>query len=157
MKTRLTIIVFLLFFALAPKPLKGQPCPVFHTQKKCKDKSATGFRMYGQSKSALLEKDSTYIMPIIFYGKKDYIVTVCTEKGYAPVHFRIKDIESGKILYDNLEDDYIESIGFTIDHPQKAIFEVTLLAENIDPENFGEPIACVGINIQWKRALKTGF
>lgn len=158
MKTAIQPLYLLLIF-LFIKTHTGyaQSCYNFHSQRACVSNLEKGFRLYGQSESALLVIDSLSKQPVIFYGNKDYIIHVCTEKGYYPVHFVIKDIESRQVLYDNLEDDYIESVGMTFEEPVKVIFEVTLLAFDVDPGNFGEDDACVGIHIQWRRAVKTGF
>jgi hypothetical protein len=137
--------------------VKAQSCYNFHSSKGCVSKLEKDFRLYGQSESALLVIDSTSSLPVIFYGNKDYIINVCTEKGYYPVHFVIKEFETHDVLYDNMEDDYIESVGMTFEDPVKVIFNVTLLAFDIEPVDFGEDDACVGIHIQWKRTARTGF
>lgn len=149
------IVIFILL--LSEECLKSQTCFSFHNDKHCANKPKNEFRIYGQSESAMLEKDHTVELPVIFYGNKDYIVTVCTEKGYYPVHYVIRDIETNNIFYDNMEDDYYESVGFTVDVPRKVVLEITLLAENIELSNFGDPQACVGVNILWRRAEKIGF
>jgi hypothetical protein len=134
-----------------------QSCYNYHSQKVCVSKLEKGFKLYGQSESALLIIDSVSELPVIFYGNKDYIINVCTEKGYYPVHFVIKEYETKQVLYDNMEDDYIESVGLTFENPTKVIFEVTLLAWDVEASGFGEDDACVGVHIQWRRVIKTGF
>jgi hypothetical protein len=148
-------IIILLFVSV--KTMLSQSCYNFHSQKECFGKLEKGFRIYGQSESALLIIDSTSKLPVIFYGNKDYIINVCTERGYYPVHFVLKDYETSQVLYDNMEDDYIESVGLTFEDPTKIVIEVTLLALDVEPTGFGEDDACVGVNIQWRRAIKTGF
>jgi hypothetical protein len=123
----------------------------------CLRESEKGFQLYGQSRSALFEIDSTFIYELTFYGKKDYILSVCTERGYGPVQFKIIEQKTGNVFYDNMEDEYHNSVGFTIDAPQKVRLEVTLLAEEVEPENFSDNRACVGVYIQWRKAEKLGF
>lgn len=143
--------------ALFKQNTNGQGCYNFHSTRSCVSRPEDGFKTYGQSESALLLKDSTVTLPVIFYGNKDYVVTVCTERGFFPVHFVIRNTETGKVFYDNMEDNYFESVGFTVQHPRKCVFEVTLLAKDVEPSDFGDSQACVGINIQWRRAGKIGF
>jgi hypothetical protein len=150
-------ILFIFCFLLISSSAFSQACYKYHYNRFCADKPKDNFKIYGQSESALLEKDSTFALPIIFYGRKDYIVTVCTERNFYPVHYLIRDIDTDQIFYDNMEDDYYESIGFTIDYPRKVILEITLLAEGVEPSTFGESQACVGVNIQWRRTEKLGF
>jgi hypothetical protein len=150
---KISILVLLLSGSYS----QAQSCYNFHSYKTCAGKLRSGFKLYGQSESALLEIDSTAVLPVIFYGNKDYVVTVCTERGYYPVHFIIKEVETSNVLYDNMQDNYYESIGFTIDHPQKVTIEVTILADGFEPSDFNQDQACVGVHIQWKRRKKTGF
>lgn len=151
---KISISILLIFTGI--QFLSGQPCEDFFYDKKCYDKTKE-FKIYGQSKNALMEVDSTSSYPIIFYGRKDYIVTVCTEKGYYPIHFKLIDILTGEVLYDNMHDDYYESVGFTVDVTRKINLVVSLLAEDNKPKNFGDTQACIGVNIQWKKSPKIGF
>lgn len=147
-------LIFLLIFCGA---VYSQGCRNYHKRKECLVQSESGFQYYGQSKSALFELDSTYSYTLILYGRKDYIVNVCTEKGYYPIHFKIIDTETNRVYYDNMDDEYYESVGFTIDAPQEVRIEVTLLAEKIDADNFDVNRTCVGVNILWRKTRKLGF
>lgn len=151
---RTTLLLFLFIIFISTDYLK--PCKNFHESNNCA-KIKKGFNSYGQSASALLEIDSTSVYQVIFYGKKDYILTICTERGFYPVHYRLVEDKSKQIIYDNMEDDYYESIGFTVDKTKTINVEITILGENVKAKNFGENQACVGVHIQWKKAAKIGF
>lgn len=147
-------ILILIFSAFC----HGQPCPKFHQSGACGPTTTKdGFNMFGQSKSALLEINQTSKFLVTLYGDKDYKVICAAEKGYEPVRFRIVDQSDGKVFYDNMEDDYNESIGFSIEKTQQLTIEVTLLAENYKPDDFTENRACIGILILWRRTPQLGF
>jgi len=65
--------------------------------------------------------------------------------------------ENSEVLYDNQFDDYIETVGFSMDSTKAVTVELTLLAEKIKPQNFDENRACVGVQIMWRKTPKIGF
>ena len=151
------LILYSVLLLLSVQTVKAQYCYKYHLERACTSKSRDDFRFYGQSRSALLEVDSASTLSVLFYGNKDYIVTVCAEKGFYPIHFIIRNTETGRIFYDNMEDEYIESVGFTIDHPQKLEIDVTLIPDKNDIKDFEDSQACVGVFIEWRRTGKLGF
>ena len=115
------------------------------------------YKYYGQSRSAVLIANQTIQHKAVFYGKKDYKVIFCTESNQYPVHFVVKSVENNKILYDNIIDDYVESVGFTIDYTQTLIFEVTVIStEKALYENMEQRL-CLGMQIIWRKMGSLGF
>ncbi len=112
--------------------------------------------MHGLSRSAVLEVGKAASFEIDLYGGKDYIISTCTQRMYYPIHMRILDKED-EVLYDNMVDDYIESIGFTVDTLQTFRVEVTLLCDDLEPEDFDENRACTGVLVMWRHAPDIGF
>lgn len=157
MKTNIYILI-LFFSSLANTNLFAQDCYKFHDSNLCKP-ARIDYEMkpYGQSKSALVEVGETYRIKIVLNGDKDYMMSFCTKRGFEPVHYKLTDIESGEVLFDNKEDDYIESIGFTNENTRIVMIEITVLAENINTEKQGNSRVCVGMNILWKKIPKLGF
>ena len=135
----------------------SQSCQGFHHHKNCRIYDSYDFKQYGQTRSALLEINKSFTYQAVFYGQKDYKMNVCTESGYYPVHYRLINAENKEIFFDNSEDDYVESVGFTIDKNITMIIEVTILAEDINPEDPIDIRACAGIMILWRKAPKLGF
>jgi hypothetical protein len=151
-------VLLIIAFSFISLIFQGQSCQKFHESGICGPVvTKEGFKMFGQSKSAMFEINQTSKFLVTFYGEKDYKVICGTEAGYEPVRMRIIDQSDGKVFYDNSEDDYNESIGFSIEKTQQLIVEVTLLAENYQPEDFEENRACIGILILWKRTPQLGF
>jgi len=153
-KTIITVII-LLFIAIVP--VKAQYCSNFHESNNCKLSTEGGWKYYGQSKSAMLEINKTYNYKMVLYGEKDFKIAICTEVGFGTVHYRILNARSNNVLYDNISDDYMESIGFTNDFTQSVIFEVEIVAEESEIEGAYEKRGCIGINILWRKVPRLGF
>ena len=151
------IILLLAVVLLLQFNIFGQNCRNYHKGRYCICKHGPGFRYFGQSRSGLFEINKPFSYEVMLYGGKDYIFSVCTEFGYEPVHFKIEDIETGEIIYDNMDDDYYSSVGFSIYDPQKVKVEVTIKAEGFTPEDFSDNRACVGVHILWRKTEKLGF
>ncbi len=135
----------------------GQKCKDFHKKGDCRQYTANGFDYYGQSRSAFVEIKKMATFKAVFYGNRDYKVVLCTDYGYYPIHYVIKNADTKEILYDNLEDDYTESVGFTIEKTQNLVFEINVLAEDIEPKDGIDLRVCVGVNIYWRKVPKLGF
>jgi hypothetical protein len=147
----------LLFITTISNQVHAQTCQFFHKSKSCSEDLEYGFSYFGQSRSALCEVDTTYSLEVTLYGQKDYVFSVCTESGFGPVVFKLVDKSTGKILYNNLEDELYQSIGFTIDEPQKVIIELSVRSDRKKPEDFSENRACVGVLIMWRKVARLGF
>ena len=137
--------------------LFGQKCVNYYKSHECADFNKKGFYLFGQSRSTVLEIGVKSQFEVVLKGERDYIVTCCTERGYYPVHFVLTTKDGGEVLYDNMTDDYMNSIGFTIENTQTIIISVTLLAEGKQPEDFDENRACVGVAIQFRKTPRIGF
>lgn len=149
--------LFILFFIFPVKRVNAQYCDRFHETSACRLANDGSFRPYGQSKSAMVEIKKTFEYKLVLYGEKDFKIGVCTEGGFGPAHFKIINARSNIVLYDNITDDYIESVGFTNDFTQSVIIEITILAEEVQPEDAYDTRVCVGVNILWRKAPKIGF
>lgn len=136
----------------------SQDCQRFHHHGDCwtKDKKKD-YQQYGQARSAVLVINKKFTYQAIFYSKKDFKVFVCTEQGYYPVHYRLIEAKTNEVFYDNAEDDYVEHIGFTTEKNLTLNIEVTILAEDILPEDGKDLRVCAGIQIVWRKVPKTGF
>lgn len=138
-------------------PTYGQYCDRFYEDRNCLITAKSSFHPYGQSKSAMLEINKLFECKLVLYGGKDFKIAVCTENGYSPVHYKILNARTRSVLYDNLTDDYNESVGFTNEFTQSIVIEITVLAESVEPEDALDKRVCVGVNILWRKAPKLGF
>lgn len=152
------IVKIILFTALTFTGLMksySQECKDFHKSKDCYvyvplDRD---FQVYNQAKSSYVELGKPYTYKVILYGKKDFIVGVCAETGYyRQIRLRIIDGITKKVLFDNMDFDYIESFGFSIEKTQPLDLEVTVL-----PKGKATPDKkiCIGFQILWSNPVET--
>lgn len=134
----------------------SQPCLGFHKTSRCAISGSSDFKQYGQSRSALIEVGQLYTYSVVLYGKIDYIFTVCSESGVKPIHFKINDKTNNTVIFDNADDDYNQTIGFSIDKTIKVDIEVEILKEKEDEDPIKNRV-CLGIQILTRRIPKTGF
>jgi hypothetical protein len=132
-------------------------CSYYYKSRDCASYLRKDFYLHGQSRSTVMEINVTSKFEIVLNGGRDYIVTCCTEPGFYPIHYTIESKETGEMLYDNMQDNYLNSIGFSIDNTQTVIISVTLLAEGKEPSDFEENRSCVGVSVQFKKTPRLGF
>ena len=153
------LVIFVnIFLLILTSNAFSQKCHRFHHHNNCWSKDTKkDYSQYSQARSAILEINKKFSYQAIFYGKKDFKILVCTENGYYPIHYRLINAENNEIFYDNSEDDYVEYVGFTTDKSITLLIEVTILAEEIEPEDAKDIRICAGIQIIWRKAPKLGF
>lgn len=155
------ISAFLIFIILIInlKFSYSQECKDFHKRNLCyRAAFIEGFNYYGQSASALIEKDITIKYSAVFYGGKDYLIFFCCLPEFYPVHYTIYDADTQELIYDNEEDEYIDRVGFTIEYTRSLTIEITPIATNIYADGLDRKVrGCLGVLIQWKKAPKLGF
>ena len=132
-------------------------CAGFHRTARCFMHEPKEFKTYSQSKSAVVQINDVYTYQTVLFGNKDYIFNLCTEKGYKALHFKITNSKTNELIYDNIDDKYNQSIGFTVKDDITVNVEATILSEKetkIDPN---KKRVCLGIQILWRLIPKIGF
>jgi hypothetical protein len=134
----------------------SQSCTGFYKSSNCYRHESKGFNQYGQAKSTTIELNKLYKCQILLYGKKDYIFSLCTEDGFKPLHFRIVDKSNNDVIYDNADDNYNPTIGFSMEKTTTVTVEAEILVEkgDKDPNKYR---VCLGIQIWWRKIPKIGF
>jgi hypothetical protein len=135
---------------LLPGIASSQECVDYHTAGDCYYDLNTDFSVYSQSKSILMSATDTIEFNIVFYGRKDYIFSFCTHRKFYPIHFRLIDPDSGETLYDNKDDNYLESLGIGFDVTRNMIIKIDVLARRASDAEIEEYLACIGLLIQYK-------
>lgn len=151
---RLSIIILLLFASFL---IFGQNCSKYHKSIGCRVTNSEGFKPFGQSKSAILDAGKTYKYQVVLFGGYDYKIGLCTEKGFTPIHLKIINAENQTVFYDNSEDEYTETVGFSNEITKNVIFEVTLMASEMEFRDIGDTRACLGVAILWHKIPKMGI
>ncbi len=153
--TRFIIIISLILFSASYS--QAQSCYGFHLTKGCDVRDTDEYKNFSASRSVMVEAQRTYQYQLTLYGGYDYKVGLCTEKGYYPIHFKIINADDNSVFYDNYEDDYVETVGFTNDNTRNVIIEVTLLASKMEFRDSADLRACLGIAFFWRKVPKLGF
>jgi hypothetical protein len=138
----------------------AQPCYGIHGSMLCTIPAPdiNEFRPSSYSKSVLLNTKVPYKYSVILTPGKDYIIGVCCELPYRPVRFKLIDLQKDTVVYDNSEDNYMESIGFTVEqNPLNLVIEVTVMASDAHPKSGEETRSCMGLRILYRTIGKKGF
>ena len=136
----------------------AQPCRDYNRMGNCLSMmNKEVMNVYGQSKNALLQVGTPNNFSVTLFGEKDYKFIICTDAQFYPIHIRLIDPITQEVFYDNKDDDYLESVGFTVEKTRRLIVEITLLAAKTEIKDIGQDRACVGVLILWQKVPKTGF
>jgi hypothetical protein len=136
----------------------AQPCRDYNRMGTCLAlMNREVMNVYGQSRNALLQANIPNNYSVTLFGEKDYKFIICSELNFYPIHIRLIDPITQEVFYDNKDDDYLESIGFTNEKTRRLIVEITLLAAKTEFKDIGQDRACVGVLILWQKVPKTGF
>lgn len=154
MKRILNIFLLLLFAHTA-----FSQCDEYHLSHSCRPspQESKDMTLSSQSKSAYLVAKKTYSFQATLFGGMDYRIIFCADDKFFPIHYTITEKETSIPLYDNKDDDYVESIGVSIENTTIVIIQVTLLAEDAKFKDFRDNRACLGIPILYRKIPKTGF
>lgn len=154
MKLIRNILVLAFLFLIIPGQLISQDCENHHLEGDCRFDLQKGYKSYSQSHSAKMSPKDTVEMNVIFYGQKDYILSFCTHRKLYPIHFTLIDQQTKEVLYDNKEDDFLESLGLGFDVTKSLIIRVSVLARKSTDLEIEENIGCLGFLIQYKNYAK---
>lgn len=139
--------------------LNGQDCKDYHKRVRsdCAEFTYNEYKYYGQSAGALVEEGKKVNMQVVFYGGKDYSVSLCTENKLYPIHYRIIELSTKEVLYDNKNDDYINGVKFGIENTKTLIIEITAIGKGKRKMDEEPVVGCLGVLIGWKKTADIGF
>ncbi len=139
---------------ILPVELMSQDCDMHHIEGDCRFDLQRGYKSYSQSHSSRISPKDTVEMNVVFYGQKDYILSFCTHRKLYPVHFVLIDQQTQEVLYDNQEDEFLESLGLGFDVTKSLIIKVNVLARLSTSQEIEENVGCLGFLIQYKNYPK---
>lgn len=154
MSSRFLIISTL--FVLLSLIVDGQNCAKFNRTSECKVKNSDNYKRFGQSKNAVVDAGKTFKFQVVLFGGYDYKIGLCTEKGYKPIHIKIVNADDQSVIYDNVDDDYTETVGFSNETTKNVILEITCMASEMEFRDIGDSRTCLGIAIFWRKIPKMG-
>ena len=150
MKYTKHIQVLLLSIFLLPVSALPQDCTDYHIIGDCMLDRQGGFKIYSQSKSVSMSLLDTLELNVVFYGQKEYILSFCAHRKMYPIHFVLLDQETQKVLYDNENDKYIESLGVGFDVTKSLTIKIDVLARLATEEEIKDYLGCLGVLLQYK-------
>lgn len=111
-----------------------------------------------QSKSAYVLAYETYKFNFMLFSRMDYRIIFCSKEKFYPIHYVLKNKNTGEILFDNKDDEYVESISISIiDETIPVQAEVTLLAKDTEFKDLRKDRTCLGVCIMYRKIPRLGF
>jgi hypothetical protein len=132
-------------------------CKDFYKNNRCYTLVEKDFKQYGQARGALIEVNQTYKLQAVLFGQKDYIISVCSEMRSVDIHFKIINIDTKEVIYDNENDDFNNWIGFPVKETIKVLIEVTLQTDKKDDKDPALSRTCIGVQMFWRKIPQIGF
>jgi len=147
MKINLIIISLIISFIGFTNSSFGQNCHEFHKSKNCRVQDTKGFKLSSLSRSHNVSVGKTITYEVVMYGQKEMIVQCCTEGEYYPLRFKLISSINGDILYDNKNDNYINSISLSLDRTELIKIEITIVSDDKNKSVLEGTKACIGLAI----------
>lgn len=142
--------MFILFFLVSINSI-GQDCDRFNRWAECRPR-INDYTIYLQPKSIAIGINDTLTFNVVFEGNRDYILSFCANKLYSPIHVKLLNLGTRKLIYDNATDDYPESIGIGFYKTQTIIVKISLMADLLGDEKLDRyDIVCVGMIMHWRK------
>lgn len=142
--TRLILLSALLLAGGLPQ-VKAQSCRGY--DKRC-ESAPKHFEASSLTRSITVRKARKTVINQVFYGDREYFVSVCGHRRLGKIHFRlISDDEDQMVLYDNAVDNFKETQLFVIQNTMKIKLELSA------PHYFDDRNAeCAGVQIHYHRS-----
>src|SRR4030042_245065 len=128
----------------------AQECVDYYRQGDCIMDVKKSFKIYSQSKGFMMSPQDSVDINIVLYGQKDYIFSFCTHAKLYPIRYRLIDPDTKEIIYDNISDNFIESIGIGFNITRNIIIRINILARRATEYDIEQKIGCVGMLIKYK-------
>ena len=133
----------------------SQDCSKAHNWPECDNSYNSSYELYQQPRMTTIGVNDKMGFNIVFYGNKDFIISVCADQKYYPLSIKFINPATGKVLYNNVLDEYREIITMRFDNTQNVILLTSLMADKHDKERLlSSEKACVGVIVQWKDVVQ---
>ena len=110
------------------------------------------YKVYQQPRNVNVGINDTLMFNVVFKGGRDYIISFCADDIYYPLNIKIIQPETGEELYDNVVDNYCESIGVGFYNTQNLIIKLSFIAEKFGKKKIkSKEQVCTGFILQWKK------
>ncbi len=131
-------------------------CLNFLETSNCSYEFAEGrYKRSGLSRRYDLEIGKTVRYELVFYGGIEIVIQCCTEDDFYPIHFKLIKSESGKVIYDNKYNSYIDNLNLLLDHTELLAIEITVDPKESKIKKSKNGKACIGMAIYMEDNFNT--
>jgi len=150
------ISIIIAFFNLVAQvdSTENLRCLDFLDSINCDYEHASQFKRTCLSRRYNLDVKKTVRYELVFYGGKEIIIQCCTENEFYPIRFKLIKSESGKVIYDNKYNDYLDNINILLDHTELLAVEISLEAKERKIKKAKDGKACIGLAVYTEDDLK---
>jgi len=151
------LIIILFIYTLYSNTCNSQDCIYAHEWADCRSSINDKYKIYVQPRNSEIDINDTLSYVVVFYGKRDYIISFCADLMYYPLNIRLLQYDTKKELYNNATDKYCVTFNIEFYNTQNLILEVSLLADKTGKERIKKKDKiCIGLIMQYKNSqLKT--
>ena len=83
---------------------------------------------------------------MVFYGGTEIIIQCCTEDDYYPVHFKIRSVDRGNVIYDNKYNHYLDNLNLQLDYTELMAIELSVEPQKRKAQKFHKKVS-IGLAI----------
>jgi signal peptidase I len=150
MRSLKVLHIILICLIITGFELNAQNCKKFHLYGKCMQYPGPFYKIEGQSRSNVIGVGDKLIYNVIFYGDRNYKLFFCTSDLFYPVHFVLVDDMSKKLIFDNSDNDYTETVELNIENTRRIWIEISVLANEAADDIADNYFGCLGFLMYWK-------
>ena len=158
MKSVLSILILLFAIQISAQSAACSDFHRNHCDVKTKSKGKE-WQYNAQSKSGLFKQGDVSKLRCVIYKGMDYRISVCCETVIGDkVNYKIFDVRTNEILFDNLKSEGTQVFEFQSATTRQLLIEVTVpkgAAEKSDTKSANS--ACVGLLIEHRISERQGF
>lgn len=126
-------------------------CKKFHLYADCNANPGPRFKYDGQSRSNIIGVGDQLIYSLVLYENKQYVINFCTSDYFQPIHVKVMNATDDDVIYDNSEDQYLESLKLNIDQTQRLKIMVEVMAKDMSEEDQLDYFGCIGMLVKSKK------
>lgn len=107
-------------------PTLAQEYCSFYNSINCKPENIEGYQISSLSKGHKIGVGESITYEVVLYGGNEIIIQCCTEDDFYPVHFKIRSIDRGNVIYDNKYNHYLSNLNLQLDYTELMAIEISV-------------------------------
>lgn len=113
----------------------------------CKIEDIKGYSLTSMSRNYNLEIGKKVTYEIVLFGGNEIIIKCFTENEDYPVHFKLRSVESNKVIYDNKYSNYLNKLNLQLDHSELMAVEINIELKERKLKKLKDQRTCIGMAI----------